>query len=101
MFALRRACWLVLALLAVGRPAFGQTTAERWAELEVTAGRCEAVLATEQPDDQYYLIVGSLARSGIHRVTVHTEATTAPEQLPLERPAADAGWKQLVQDRAE
>src|SRR4051812_38843881 len=101
MSAHRRAFWLVLALPILCRPAFGQTAAEQRAALEVSAGRCEAVLASEHPDDQYYLVVGSLARSGTHRVTVQTAATTEPERLPLEQPISDDGWKQTVQDRAE
>ncbi len=58
--------------------------------LTVRDGRCEAVLATARPDEQLYLVLGSLSRAaGPCRVTVRTEATTGPETVPIEPPARD------------
>ncbi len=58
--------------------------------LAVRGGRCEAVLETAHRDQQYYLVVGSLAREpGLFRVTVRTEPTDAPVHLPVQPPTAN------------
>src|SRR4051794_29382895 len=58
--------------------------------LAVRSGRCEAVLDTLPQGAQFYLILGSLARSpGPFRVTLRTEPTAAPAALPRETPAQD------------
>src|SRR5262245_9307429 len=37
-------------------------------------GRCEVVLPTDHPGEQYALVLGALGRGGPYRVAVHTEA---------------------------
>jgi len=61
--------------------------------------RCTFVLETGRPDEQYYLVIGSLARQGgPHRVHVRTEQTTEPAAIELERTAPDLSWERHVQD---
>src|SRR5262245_27248081 len=70
--------------------------------LQVTDNACSYVLDTAGADDQYYLIIGSLARGpGRHRVTIRTEATDAPLDLPLYAPAPDPAWTRRVRELGE
>jgi hypothetical protein len=70
--------------------------------LAVPEGRCEAVLDTPHGDEQFYLVLGSLApRPGPYRVTVHAEPTKRPAALPLESPPRDARWEEQVRDLAQ
>jgi hypothetical protein len=70
--------------------------------LAVQDGRCECVLTTDRADDQFLLVLGSLARSGgPFRVTVSTAPTVAAESVPPETPAADPLWPINVRDLAE
>jgi hypothetical protein len=68
----------------------------------VKDGRAECVLSTEQPGEQYLLVVGSLARTLTpQRVTVTAAPTADPEALPLDPCAADPRWRAEVQRLAE
>jgi hypothetical protein len=70
--------------------------------LAVHDGRLSAVLATEQPGDQFLLILGSLRRTeGALHVCLTTSATSEPETVPLEKPALDPEWQQRVAQLAE
>src|SRR5205085_2503606 len=70
--------------------------------LAVHEGRCECVLATDRPDDQFYLIVGALARKGgPHRVTVRTETTTDALRLQREEPSFDPAWRRRIDEVAD
>lgn len=70
--------------------------------LTVRDGCCEAILSTKHASEQFYLVVGSLARgSGLHRVTVEAAATTAPVVLPVEAPGEEEAWAAPVRELAE
>jgi hypothetical protein len=55
--------------------------------------RCDFVLATAHPDDQFYLVLGSLARQGgPFQVSIQTKTTADRQDLPLVQPEADPAW---------
>jgi hypothetical protein len=88
---------LVLLALVAGPP----PRAAEIVPVKVCDGQAEVVLSTDDPDDRYFLIVGSLARqAGPFPVTVQTEATTAPLSLPREQPTADAAWQKRIKEQA-
>jgi hypothetical protein len=65
-------------------------------------GRCECVLPTGHADDQYYLIVGSLARDfQQRRITIRTGATLDPISVPCTKPPADEAWDRRTKELAE
>src|SRR5205823_5606620 len=69
----------VLLLLPAGPAPAESVPVGRLLPLAVRDGRCECVLPTDRPDEKYYLILGSLARTGgPYRITVRTAATTEP-----------------------
>src|SRR5262249_52034404 len=63
----------------------------------VQDGRCECVLPTNQPDEKFFLILGSLSSgSGPFRVQVHTDVAIGPASMPLARQPEDAAWTARV-----
>src|SRR5438445_13848637 len=93
----RHLCAL-LAVALVSAPA----CAASLEPLAVRDGQCECVLASEHPDDQFLLIVGSLARGGgPFPVRVTSTPTQDREQLPLDNSAPDPAWRDRVQQLAE
>src|SRR5438477_1818055 len=88
----------VAALVWAAAPAYAASLEP----LAVRDGRCECVLATEDADDQFLLIVNSLARGGGPvRVLCTTAPTTDAEWVPLEPTAPDPAWRQRVRQLAE
>src|SRR5947208_17138858 len=70
--------------------------------LAVRDGRCEFVLAPEHADDQFLLIVNSLARGGgPYPVRCTAAPTTDREWVPLEQTAPDAACRQRVRQLAD
>src|SRR5438876_9964088 len=70
--------------------------------LAVRDGHCECVVAAEHADDQFLLIVSSLARGGGPvRVRCTADATADPEMVPLEQTTPDPAWRQRVRQLAE
>jgi hypothetical protein len=73
--------------------------------LAVRAGHCQAVLETADRDQQFYLVLGSLAREpGPFHVTVRTEPTDAPADLPVQLPTpnqAEADFLRELGQRLE
>src|SRR6516225_5056092 len=67
--------WLLLALVAAS-PTQGQTLPEGQATpLPVQNNRCQWMVPTSQPDDKFFLIVGSASVHGnAFRVSIQTEA---------------------------
>jgi hypothetical protein len=86
--------WLILATT----PA--TAAAEAW-PVVVRQGRCEVVLPTEHPDEQYTLILGALGRGGPYRVELQTTATDDPVAIEFDRPAADPAWEQRTRAAAD
>ncbi len=85
----------LLLLLASG------ARAEQLLPLAVQDGRCEFVLPTEHTDDQFLLIVGSLAQSGgPFHLRITSEPTTAAARLPLSKSPADPLWQKHVKELA-
>jgi hypothetical protein len=75
--------------------------AEQPVSLAVDEGHCECVISTAQKDDQFVLVVSSLATGGgPYPVRVHATATAAPERILKEAPLVDARWKARVADLA-
>lgn len=69
--------------------------------LAIEDGGCELIVETSRPSDHFYLIVGSLADGGrTSRVSVHTEATTAPARLAVDRTGVPALWRELMLEQA-
>ena len=67
--------------------------------LAVRDGVCPVVLPTPRADDQYYLILGSLAQQpGPFRLTIRSETTGVPLYLPLDVAPADEPWRRRVQE---
>ncbi len=61
----------------------------------------EYVLATPNPTDQHYLIVGSLADSSrTTRITLRTQSAVGPEYTPQEKSILDPAWKQKIDSQA-
>src|SRR5215216_650687 len=88
------------ALLILGTAS--RLSAAEVVPLAVAGGRYEAVLPTDRRGEQYYLVLGSLARgAGLHRVTVRTEADPGPADLPVAEPAPPAAWRERVRGVAE
>jgi hypothetical protein len=70
--------------------------------LVVREGRCELTLSTKHQGEQFYLVVGSLARQGgPFHVKVETEAAPGPEFVPVEHPREDISWRRRVDQLAE
>jgi hypothetical protein len=91
---------LPLLLLAVPAAHADPLPAGRVLPLAVRDGRCECTLPTPTTGEQYYLVLGSLARQpGPFPVTVRTEAVAGPAAVPLEAPAPDDGWVRRVDDQ--
>src|ERR1041385_7207464 len=91
-------------LLAIGLifPVMGSpASAQDPLPLQVHQGRCEVILTTEHPDDQFYLILGTLGRGGPYRVEVRTEATTDAEKITVERTTSDPAWARQTQALAD
>jgi hypothetical protein len=85
-------------LLAAGPP----LPAAELIPVQVRDGRCECVLPTADPNDKYFLIVGSLSPSaGHYPVCLETGPADGPASLPRERPADDPAWKRRVAALAE
>src|SRR5919108_6624140 len=85
--ALAETCGWFLLVLVVSPPSIrGQTLPPGQAiPLVVQNDRCQCVLPTANPDDKFFLILGSTSPgAGLYRVTVQTEATDAPWQIPQE-----------------
>src|SRR5262249_4134799 len=94
---LRRLCALAALVLAAA-PAYPASLEP----LAVRDGRCELVLAAGHADDQFLLIVNSLARGGgPYRVRCTAAPTTDPEWVPLEPSIQDPAWRQRVRQLAE
>src|SRR5262245_44175378 len=94
----RRAVAAALALALAVAPA---AAAEPWQPLALTAGRCEAALSTDHADDQFLLVVGTLARGGgPFPFTVAAGPTSAPAAVPLDRTAPDPAWQARVRELA-
>src|SRR5438105_2645698 len=89
---------LALFLLAAWRPA---EAALETVPLAVHQGRCEAVLATENKDDQYYLILGALGHAGPYRVEVRTEGTTDALDVERNRAGTDPAWARTTRALAD
>ncbi len=69
--------------------------------LQVDRGRSTFVFKTTSPDDQYYLVVGSLGpASQTCRVLVRAEFSPGPERLPLEPTSRDPAWNKRIADLA-
>lgn len=97
MYACRLAALLTLAAVGAGPAPVGEPI-----PLAVHGGRVECVLPTPQPNDQYILILGSLARSaGSFRVVVRTEPTADAADMPREPPPADDGWAERTRAAAD
>ena len=64
--------------------------------LECRNGRCTVVLPTQSPNDQYCLIVSSLARGrGSYPVRVTTEAAPGPARVVRDDSSPDTYWLQV------
>jgi len=88
---------IALVLLGLLSPAPARTAPAL--PVAVRDDRCTFVLATAQADEQYYLVIGSLARQGgPFRVRIQTEASAGPEAIPLEPAATDLSWARRVQE---
>jgi hypothetical protein len=62
--------------------------------LDVRGGRCEFVLPSGRPGDQFVLVAGSLDRgAGPHRVTVRTEPTSDRAWLPRADDDPGSAWR--------
>jgi hypothetical protein len=76
--------------------------ADQFQPLTVKNGRCEIVLPTERADDQYLLVLGSLAQTGgPWRVRVAAEPTTAPVHIPPWENPRDPTWQKQINKLAE
>ena len=85
------AIWLALASFAWAQPM----------PLAVEQNHAECVLATPHPDDQFYLMVGSLTEaSHTTRITVRTESSPGPEFILLEKSTPDPLWKTRIEAAA-
>jgi hypothetical protein len=85
------AAWLGLLSLARGE----------FIPLVVDQGHCEFVLSTPRQENQFYLVVGSLAEASREtRIRVHTETDPGPEFLPLVKSAPDPVWQARVETQA-
>jgi hypothetical protein len=95
----RRLIAVVVAVAAVGA---GPAPVGEPIPLAVRGGRVECVLPTLHPNDQYILILGSLARAGgPFRVAVRAEPTADPVDIPQEPPPADDGWVERTRAAAD
>jgi hypothetical protein len=94
---------LIPLLLAAVCPQ--RARAEAALPLAVRAGQCQIVLDTPGADDQFYLVIGSLARApGPFRVAVCAEPTSAPADPPPAVPvpnASEAEYRQQLSERLE
>ncbi len=93
----RAATLLVLLLLA--RPAAGQ---DEVVPIEVEDGSCRFTLRASHANDQFYLVVGSLApaEQGV-QVRVRTAAAAGPEQLATHRATIPAARRETLRRLAE
>jgi hypothetical protein len=70
--------------------------------LEVQGGRGEYVLPTGRPGEQYFLILGSVARTaGPWAVTVTTEAAAGPTRVARAQTETTETWRRHVEAEAE
>jgi hypothetical protein len=89
---------LLVGFVFLGLMNFAQAQTLRPLPIAVKDNRCTFVLTSIEPDEQYYLVIGSLARQGgLFRVQVRTEAAYGPESLPVEAPAMDPDWIGSIQ----
>ncbi|HWY85581.1 MAG TPA: hypothetical protein VNX28_02595, partial [Gemmataceae bacterium] len=92
-----RWCWVGAAWLALAGVARGE-----FIPLAVNQGHCEFVLSTPLKENQFYLIVGSLAEAARGtRISVRTDTDPGPESLPLESAAPEPAWKTHVEAQAQ
>src|SRR5688500_13289065 len=69
--------------------------------VQVSHNSCETVLATPHPGTQFYLIVGSLADgSRTSRISVRTDRSPGPENIPSARDEPGADWSARVEAQA-
>ena len=69
--------------------------------LATQQGRCEFILPTPDPAEEFFLIVGSLADgSTTTKVQVRISPSAGPAFLPLEKTKPDSAWKAQVEAKA-
>jgi hypothetical protein len=77
--------WLLLTFAVAGTAQGQPLPPGRPIALTVHVNRCECVLPTIQPEDKYFLVLGSVSlNAGPYRVSIQTESTNAPASIPRE-----------------
>jgi hypothetical protein len=101
MEACARCSLSVLVTAALfGGPVPAAAQADSALALAVRNDHCTFVLDTEQSGQQFYLVIGSLAREvGPFRILIQTRPTSDPLFLPVEEETVDRSWRFKVQER--